>query len=198
MTCSACVSHVEKAVSKVPGVKACSVSLVTSSMNVEGTASDKDIMSAVDRAGYHASPKGGRAGSAPPVSRARVLARRLVVSLIFLLPLMYVAMGGMLWDWPLPAFLEDNATGCGLLQLLLAVAVLGVNFEFFSSGFRSLTHGSPNMDTLVALGSGAAFAYSLVTLFLMAGAASGGGNAAAAAYMDGLYFDSSAMILVLI
>ena len=198
MTCSACVSHVEKAVSKVPGVKACSVSLVTSSMNVEGTASDKDIMSAVDRAGYHASPKGGRAGSTPSVSRARVLARRLVVSLIFLLPLMYVAMGGMLWDWPLPAFLEDNATGCGLLQLLLAVAVLGVNFEFFSSGFRSLTHGSPNMDTLVALGSGAAFAYSLVTLFLMAGAASVGGNAAAAAYMDGLYFDSSAMILVLI
>ena len=198
MTCSACVSHVEKAVSKVPGVKACSVSLVTSSMNVEGTASDKDIMSAVDRAGYHASPKGGRAVSTPQVSRARVLARRLVVSLIFLLPLMYVAMGGMLWDWPLPAFLEDNATGCGLLQLLLAVAVLGVNFEFFSSGFRSLTHGSPNMDTLVALGSGAAFAYSLVTLFLMAGAASVGGNAAAAAYMDGLYFDSSAMILVLI
>lgn len=198
MTCSACVSHVEKAVSKVPGVKACSVSLVTSSMNVEGTASDKDIMSAVDRAGYHASPWGGRAGSTPQVSRARVLARRLVVSLIFLLPLMYVAMGGMLWDWPLPAFLEDNATGCGLLQLLLAVAVLGVNFEFFSSGFRSLTHGSPNMDTLVALGSGAAFAYSLVTLFLMAGAASVGGNAAAAAYMDGLYFDSSAMILVLI
>ncbi len=198
MTCSACVSHVEKAVSKVPGVKACSVSLVTSSMNVEGSASDKDIMAAVDRAGYHASPKGGRAGSTPQVSRARVLARRLVVSLIFLLPLMYVAMGGMLWDWPLPAFLEDNATGCGLLQLLLAVAVLGVNFEFFSSGFRSLTHGSPNMDTLVALGSGAAFAYSLVTLFLMAGAASGGGNAAAAAYMDGLYFDSSAMILVLI
>lgn len=198
MTCSACVSHVEKAVSKVPGVKACSVSLVTNSMNVEGSASDKDIMSAVDRAGYHASPKGGRAGSTPQVSRARVLARRLVVSLIFLLPLMYVAMGGMLWDWPLPAFLEDNATGCGLLQLLLAVAVLGVNFEFFSSGFRSLTHGSPNMDTLVALGSGAAFAYSLVTLFLMAGAASGGGNAAAAAYMDGLYFDSSAMILVLI
>ena len=198
MTCSACVSHVEKAVSKVPGVKACSVSLVTNSMNVEGTASDKDIMSAVDRAGYHASPRGGKARSTPPVSRARVLARRLVVSLIFLLPLMYVAMGGMLWDWPLPAFLEDNATGCGLLQLLLAVAVLGVNFEFFSSGFRSLTHGSPNMDTLVALGSGAAFAYSLVTLFLMAGAASGGGNAAAVAYMDGLYFDSSAMILVLI
>ena len=198
MTCSACVSHVEKAVSKVPGVKACSVSLVTNSMNVEGSASDKDIMAAVDRAGYHASPKGGRAGSTPQVSRARVLARRLVVSLIFLLPLMYVAMGGMLWDWPLPAFLEDNATGCGLLQLLLAVAVPGVNFEFFSSGFRSLTHGSPNMDTLVALGSGAAFAYSLVTLFLMAGAASGGGNAAAAAYMDGLYFDSSAMILVLI
>ena len=198
MTCSACVSHVEKAVSKVPGVKACSVSLVTNSMNVEGSASDKDIMAAVDRAGYHASPKGGRAGSTPQVSRARVLARRLVVSLIFLLPLMYVAMGGMLWDWPLPAFLEDNATGCGLLQLLLAVAVLGVNFEFFSSGFRSLTHGSPNMDTLVALGSGAAFAYSLVTLFLMAGAASVGGNAAAAAYMDGLYFDSSAMILVLI
>ena len=198
MTCSACVSHVEKAVSKVPGVKACSVSLVTSSMNVEGSASDKDIMAAVDRAGYHASPKGGRAGSTPQVSRARVLARRFVVSLIFLLPLMYVAMGGMLWDWPLPAFLEDNATGCGLLQLLLAVAVLGVNFEFFSSGFRSLTHGSPNMDTLVALGSGAAFAYSLVTLFLMAGAASVGGNAAAAAYMDGLYFDSSAMILVLI
>ena len=197
MTCSACAAHVEKAVSKVEGVDSCTVSLVTNSMSVEGGASDESIMAAVGKAGYHASPRGvSPAGSPPP--RHKVLARRLIVSLVFLLPLVYVSMGSMLWDWPLPGFFERNCTGNGLLQLLLALVVVAVNSEFFVSGFRSLAHGSPNMDTLVALGSGASFAYSLVALFLMSGAAAEGGNAAATAYMDKLYFDSSAMILVLI
>ena len=170
MTCSACVAHVEKAVSKVEGVKSCSVSLVTNSMNVEGSATDEAIVAAVGRAGYHASPKGAPASAGQSaLPRHKLLARRLAVSLIFLLPLVYVSMGVMLWDWPQPRFFELN-----------------------------LMHGSPNMDTLVALGSGAAFAYSLVSLFLMSGAAADGGNAAATAYMDKLYFDSSAMILVLI
>ena len=199
MTCSACVAHVEKAVSKVEGVKSCSVSLVTNSMNVEGSATDEAIVAAVDRAGYHASPKGAPASAGPSaLPRHKLLARRLAVSLIFLLPLVYVSMGVMLWDWPQPRFFELNCVGNGLLQLLLALVVIAVNSEFFISGFKSLMHGSPNMDTLVALGSGAAFAYSLVSLFLMSGAAADGGNAAATAYMDKLYFDSSAMILVLI
>ena len=199
MTCSSCVTHVEKAVSKVEGVKSCSVSLVTNSMNVEGTASDEAIMSAVDKAGYHASPKGVSAADAVTrLPRHRLLARRLAVSLIFLLPLMYVSMGAMMWGWPMPRFFESNCIGNGLLQLLLTLVVIAVNSEFFVSGFKSLVHGSPNMDTLVALGSGAAFAYSLVSLFMMSGAASDGGDDAAMAYMDKLYFDSSAMILVLI
>lgn len=200
MTCSACVSHVEKAVSKVEGVKSCSVSLVTNSMNVEGSASDEAVMAAVDRAGYHASPKGAAApsGSTAAMPRDKVLAHRLVWSLVFLLPLMYVSMGSMLWNWPLPSFFEGNCIGNGILQLLLAVVVLVINSEFFRSGVKSLLHGSPNMDTLVALGSGAAFAYSLVSLFLMSAAASEGGNTAAEAWMESLYFDSSAMILVLI
>ena len=197
MTCSACAAHVEKAVSKVEGVDSCTVSLVTNSMNVEGGASEEAIIAAVVKAGYHASPRGLSSAGAPP-PRHKVLARRLIVSLVFLLPLVYVSMGSMLWGWPLPGFLERNCTGNGLLQLLLALLVVAVNSEFFVSGFKSLVHGSPNMDTLVALGSGAAFAYSLVALFLMSGAAADGGNAAAAAYMDKLYFDSSAMILVLI
>ena len=197
MTCSACAAHAEKAVSKVEGVDSCTVSRGTNSMSVKGEASDESIMAAVGKAGYHASPRGvSSAGSPPP--RHKVLARRLIVSLVFLLPLVYVSMGSMLWDWPLPGFFERNCTGNGLLQLLLALVVVAVNSEFFVSGFRSLAHGSPNMDTLVALGSGASFAYSLVALFLMSGAAAEGGNAAATAYMDKLYFDSSAMILVLI
>ena len=200
MTCSACVSHVEKAVSKVEGVESCTVSLVTNSMNVEGSASDEAVMAAVDRAGYHASPKGSPEGyqAAEVVPRHKLLARRLLLSLVFLLPLAYVSMGSMLWNWPLPAFFRNNCLGNGLLQLLLASSVLGINSEFFRSGIRSLLHGSPNMDTLVALGSGAAYLYSLVSLFLMSAAAADGGNAAAEAWMDSLYFDSSAMILVLI
>ena len=201
MTCSACVAHVEKAVSRLEGVESCSVSLVTGSMNIEGGAPDAEIVAAVEKAGYHASRKGaGEQADVPsaPVPRYRLLARRLLLSLVFLLPLMYLSMGVMLWDWPLPAFLESNCTGAGLLQLLLASAVLAINAEFFRGGFRSLFHGSPNMDTLIALGSGAAFAYSLVTLFLMTAASASGGDSAAAGYMDGLYFDSCAMILVLI
>ena len=201
MTCSACVAHVEKAMSRLEGVESCSVSLVTGSMNIEGGAPDAEIVAAVEKAGYHASRKGagGQADvSSAPVPRYRLLARRLLLSLVFLLPLMYLSMGAMLWDWPLPAFFGNNCTGAGLLQLLLASAVLVINAEFFRGGFRSLFHGSPNMDTLIALGSGAAFAYSLVTLFLMTAASASGGDSAAAGYMDGLYFDSSAMILVLI
>lgn len=201
MTCSACVAHVEKAVSRLEGVESCSVSLVTGSMNIEGGAPDAEIVAAVEKAGYHASRRGepGSGGDASAgIPRYRRLSRRLIVSLVFLLPLMYVSMGSMLWDWPLPAFFVWNCTGNGLLQLLLASAVLTVNAEFFKGGFSSLLHGSPNMDTLVALGSGAAYAYSLVALFMMSGAAAAGGNAAAEAYMDSLYFDSSAMILVLI
>ena len=201
MTCSACVAHVEKAVSRLEGVESCSVSLVTGSMNIEGGAPDAEIVAAVEKAGYHASRKGaGGQEDVPsdPVPRYRLLARRLLLSLVFLLPLMYLSMGAMLWDWPLPAFFGNNCTGAGLLQLLLASAVLVINSEFFRGGFRSLFHGSPNMDTLIALGSGAAFAYSLVTLFLMTAASASGGDSAAAGYMDSLYFDSSAMILVLI
>ena len=162
MTCSACVAHVEKAVSKVEGVTSCSVSLVTNSMNVEGSATDEAIAAAVDRAGYHARPKGsahgGRAGaggisgasgssSGAALPRYRILARRLVLSLLFLIPLMYVAMGAAMWNWPLPAFLDGNRAAAGVLQLLLAAAVLGINSEFFRSGTKSLLSAAPNMDT---------------------------------------------------
>ena len=201
MTCSACVAHVEKAVSKVEGVTSCSVSLVTNSMNVEGSATDEAIAAAVDRAGYHARPKGsahgGGAGaggisgasgssSGAALPRYRILARRLVLSLLFLLPLMYVAMGAAMWNWPLPAFLDRNRAATGVLQLLLAAAVLGINSEFFRSGTKSLLSAAPNMDTLVSLGSGAAFLYSLVMLSVKGSAVSH------------LYFDTSAMILVLV
>ena len=201
MTCSACVAHVEKAVSKVEGVTSCSVSLVTNSMNVEGSATDEAIAAAVDRAGYHARPKGsahgGRAGaggisgasgrsSGAALPRYRILARRLALSLLFLIPLMYVAMGAAMWNWPLPAFLDRNRAAAGVLQLLLAAAVLGINSEFFRSGTKSLLSAAPNMDTLVSLGSGAAFLYSLVMLSVKGSAVSH------------LYFDTSAMILVLV
>ena len=201
MTCSACVAHVEKAVSKVEGVTSCSVSLVTNSMNVEGSATDEAIAAAVDRAGYHARPKGsahgGGAGaggisgasgssSGAALPRYRILARRLALSLLFLIPLMYVAMGAAMWNWPLPAFLDGNRAAAGVLQLLLAAAVLGINSEFFRSGTKSLLSAAPNMDTLVSLGSGAAFLYSLVMLAVKGSAASH------------LYFDTSAMILVLV
>lgn len=193
MTCSACVAHVEKAVKGLPGVDACVVSLVTNSMKVEGSASDEDIIAAVSKAGYSASRKYAAAGKKPvetvaTPSRAKTLARRLVYSLVFLVLLMYVGMGARMWNWPLPAFLDGNALACGLLEMLLCICVMLINGQFFSSGFRSLLHGSPNMDSLIALGSGASFAYSVVVLFLMTGGAEG----------LHLYFDSAAMILAFI
>ena len=170
MSCAACSARVEKAVSKVPGVTACSVSLLTNSMGVEGTASPDAIVRAVEEAGYGASPK--QAAGAAPASDAGAaldalaahetprLKRRLIASLGFLLVLMYFSMGHMMWGWPLPAWFEGNHVAVALVQMLLAVAVMVINQKFFVSGFKSLAHGPPNMDTLVALGSSASFVWS--------------------------------------
>ena len=206
MSCAACSARVEKAVSKVPGVTSCSVSLLTNFMGVEGTAAPQDVISAVQAAGYGASLKGaGRAAPAPSEAEAAledretpVLKRRLVWSLGFLLVLMYFSMGHMMWGWPLPAFYTDNHVAMGLTQLLLTAAVMVINQKFFISGFRSLRHGAPNMDTLVALGATAAFGYSTYALFAMTGAQARGDAEAVTAYMMDLYFESAAMILTLI
>ena len=173
MSCAACSSRVEKAVSKVPGVTSCSVSLLTNSMGVEGTASAEAIISAVEEAGYGASKKGA-AGQTQGASSAEaedmlkdretpVLKRRLFTSLGFLIVLMYFSMGHMMWGWPVPAFFENNHVAMGLLQLLLTIIVMVINQKFFISGFKSLFHRAPNMDTLVALGSGASFICLLYT-----------------------------------
>ena len=206
MSCAACSARVEKAVSKVPGVTSCSVSLLTNSMGVEGTAAPQDVISAVQAAGYGASLKGaGKAAPTPSEAEAAledretpVLKRRLVWSLGFLLVLMYFSMGHMMWGWPLPAFYTDNHVAMGLTQLLLTAAVMVINQKFFISGFRSLRHGAPNMDTLVALGATAAFGYSTYALFAMTGAQARGDAEAVTAYMMDLYFESAAMILTLI
>ncbi len=206
MSCAACSVRVEKAVSKVPGVTSCSVSLLTNSMGVEGVAAPQDVISAVQAAGYGASVKGaGRAVPTPSEAEAAledretpVLKRRLVWSLGFLLVLMYSSMGHMMWDWPLPAFYTDNHVAMGLTQLLLTAAVMVINQKFFISGFRSLRHGAPNMDTLVALGATAAFGYSTYALFAMTGAQARGDAETVTAYMMDLYFESAAMILTLI
>ena len=180
MSCAACSTRVEKAVSKVPGVTACSVSLLTNSMGVEGTASPQAIIQAVEEAGYGASPKqkAGAAAAPSPDAALEALAdhetpklrRRLVASLGFLLVLMYVSMGPMMWGWPLPAWIDGNHSAVALVQLLLAGIVMVINQKFFISGFKSLFHGAPNMDTLVALGSTASFAWSTYALFMMTGA----------------------------
>lgn len=205
MSCAACSARVEKAVSKVPGVASCSVSLLTNSMGVEGTASDRDIISAVQKAGYGAALKGAGKKPAEHIGEdsladreTPVLKRRLAVSLCFLAVLMYFSMGNMMWGWPLPAFFRGNYVASGILQLLLAAAVMAVNQKFFISGFNSLRRGAPNMDTLVAMGSAAAFGYSVFALFAMTGAQLSGGAQAAAAYMHEFYFESAAMILALI
>ena len=206
MSCAACSARVEKAVSKVPGVTSCSVSLLTNSMGVEGTAAPKDVISAVQAAGYGASVKGaGRAAPTPSEAEAAledketpVLKRRFAWSLGFLLVLMYFSMGHMMWGWPLPAFYTDNHVAMGLTQLLLTAAVMVINQKFFISGFRSLRHGAPNMDTLVALGATAAFGYSTYALLAMTGAQARGDAEAVTAYMMDLYFESAAMILTLI
>ena len=205
MSCAACSARVEKAVSAVPGVTSCSVSLLTNSMGVEGTASAEAVVSAVQAAGYGASLKGA---SCAPTAAAQedaladretpALKRRLIASLGFLLALMYVSMGHMMWGWPLPACLADNHVAMGLLQMLLTIAVMVINQKFFINGFRSLLHGAPNMDTLVALGAAASFGYSTYALFAMTGAQVRGDAVAVMQYMHEFYFESAAMILALI
>ena len=205
MSCAACSARVEKAVSAVPGVTSCSVSLLTNSMGVEGTASAEAVVSAVQAAGYGASLKS--APSAPTAAAQEdaladretpALKRRLIASLGFLLALMYVSMGHMMWGWPLPACLAGNHVAMGLLQMLLTIAVMVINQKFFINGFRSLLHGAPNMDTLVALGAAASFGYSTYALFAMTGAQVRGDAAAVMRYMHEFYFESAAMILALI
>ena len=205
MSCAACSARVEKAVSAVPGVTSCSVSLLTNSMGVEGTASAEAVVSAVQAAGYGASLKG--APSAPTAAAQEdaladretpALKRRLIASLGFLIALMYFSMGHMMWGWPLPARLADNHVAMGLLQMLLTIAVMVINQKFFINGFRSLLHGAPNMDTLVALGAAASFGYSTYALFAMTGAQVRGDAAAVMQYMHEFYFESAAMILALI
>ena len=207
MSCAACSARVEKAVAKVPGVTSCSVSLLTNSMGVEGSASAQDVIAAVEQAGYGASKKGAKAASAASASSPEdalqdretpLLKRRLWTSAGFLLVLMYFSMGHMMWDWPAPAFFHGNHVAMGLLQLLLTVAVMVINQKFFISGFKSLWHKAPNMDTLVALGSSAAFVYSTYALFAMTGAQVRGDMAAVMDYMMEFYFESAAMILTLI
>ncbi|MDY3212494.1 heavy metal translocating P-type ATPase [Pyramidobacter sp.] len=208
MSCAACSARVEKAVSKVPGVSSVSVSLLTNSMGVEGTASEAAIVRAVEEAGYGASLK----GAAKPSAAAKLaedeealkdretpaLKRRLFASLGFLGALMYLSMGHSMWGWPLPQFFDGNPVAAGLAQMILAAVVMLINKKFFTSGFKGLMHGAPNMDTLVALGSAASFAYSVAALFLMTGAQARGDAAAAAHYLHEFYFESAAMILTLI
>jgi Cu2+-exporting ATPase len=206
MSCAACSSRVEKAVSKVPGVTSCSVSLLTNSMGVEGTASSGEIIKAVQDAGYGASLKGasGAQMSASAAEEALedhetpILKRRLIASAGFLLVLMYFSMGHMMWGWPLPAWFNDNHVAMGLVQLLLAGIVMVINQKFFISGFKSLWHRAPNMDTLVALGSMASFVWSVYALFAMTRAQVDGDSAAVMNYMMEFYFESAAMILTLI
>ena len=209
MSCAACQSRVEKAVSKVPGVTSCAVSLLTNSMGVEGTASPAEIIAAVENAGYGASKKGEKGSTSQSASTAEyeemlkdketpVMKRRLVSSVLLLIPLMYFSMGHMMWGWPLPKFFEGNHIAMGLVQLLLTIAVMVINQKFFISGFKSLWHKAPNMDTLVALGSTASFVYSVYALFAMTGAQVQGDMDAVMSYMHEFYFESAAMILTLI
>ena len=207
MSCAACSARVEKAVSKVDGVTSCSVSLLTNSMGVEGSASDSAIIKAVEEAGYGASVKGSSANAeAGHTDAADVLAdkatpvlkKRLIWSVGFLLILMYFSMGHMMWNWPLPSFLEGNHVAMGLLQMLLTIIIMVINQKFFISGVKGLIHRAPNMDTLVALGAGAAFGYSTYALFAMTGAQVRGDMDAVMMYMHEFYFESAAMILTLI
>ena len=208
MSCAACSARVEKAVKKVPGVTSCSVSLLTNSMGVEGTASDAAIIRAVQDAGYGASPKKAGTASAAPGTSADLdaltdhetpkLKRRLIASLGFLLVLMYFSMGHMMWGWPLPHWFDGNHVAMGLVQLLLAGIVMVINQKFFINGFKGLIHGAPNMDTLVALGSMASFVWSTYALFAMTRAQVDGSDALVMHYMMEFYFESAAMILTLI
>ena len=206
MSCAACSAHVEKAVAKVPGVTSVTVSLLTNSMNVEGTAAPSDIIQAVTQAGYGASLQGGEQNTSAPAFDEEALKdhetpklrKRLIASVVILIPLMYVSMGHMMWNWPLPSFMAGNHVAMGLYQMLLTILVMIINQKFCISGFTSLLHKSPNMDTLVALGSGASFAYSTYALFAMTGAQMRMDMDAVMQYMDEFYFESAAMILTLI
>ena len=222
MSCAACSARVEKAVSKVPGVTSCSVSLLTNSMGVEGNVPPEAVIAAVEEAGYGAAKKrqnargagagagadaGAAAGAANPAALADdalkdrdtpVLKRRLFASLGFLLVLMYFSMGHMMWNWPVPAFFAENHIAMGLLQLILTAIVMVINQKFFISGFKGLIHRAPNMDTLVALGSGASLVYSVYALFAMTDAQVKGNMAGVMEYMHEFYFESAAMILTLI
>ena len=209
MSCAACSARVEKAVSKVPGVTNCSVSLLTNSMGVEGNASPSEIIAAVEEAGYGAAEKSVSAEWKKTAAGAKendllkdretpVLKKRLIASLCFLIPLMYFSMGHMMWNWPVPGWLEDNHVAMGLIQLLFTTAVMVINQKFFISGFKSLWHRAPNMDTLVALGAGASYGYSVYALFAMTDAQLHQDMAGVMTYMHEFYFESAAMILTLI
>ena len=213
MSCAACSARVEKAVSKVPGVTSCSVSLLTNSMGVEGSASSADIIAAVEEAGYGAEKKGTKSSVSSAASSGSAAAaagdslkdretpkmkKRLIASLCFLIPLMYFSMGHMMWNWPVPSFFEHNHVAMGILQLLLTGIVMVINQKFFISGFRGLIHRAPNMDTLVALGAGASFVWSTYALFAMTGAQTRGDMEGVMSYMHEFYFESAAMILTLI
>lgn len=204
MSCAACSARVEKAVSSVDGVSSCSVNLLTNSMGVEGTATSKEIIEAVEKAGYGASLKTKnkkvKSNSDDELKDTQTpkLVKRLVASLLFLAPLMYISMGHMMWGWKLPNFMENNHIAMGLAQMLFAIIIMVINQKFFISGFKGLIHRSPNMDTLVALGSGASFVYSTYALFAMTVAQTKGDMSAVMSYMDDFYFESAAMILALI
>lgn len=207
MSCAACATRIEKAVSKIQGVQSCSVSLLTNSLAVEGAASSREIIEAVENAGYGASVKSNSRAEPDATTstddplrdrETPVLKIRLVSSLVFLLPLMYLSMGHMMWDWPLPAFIADNHVAMGLYQLLLTAIIIVINQKFFVSGFKSLFHGAPNMDTLVALGSAASFLYSTAILFIMTDAQTKGDAERVMQYMHDFYFESAATILTLI
>ena len=206
MSCAACSARVEKAVSKVPGVESCSVSLLTNSMGVTGSASERDIIRAVEEAGYGAARKGRETAAPSPAAPEDPLAdretprlmRRLLASVGFLAVLMYISMGHMMWGWPLPAWFDGNHVAMGLAQMVLAAVIMVINQKFFISGFKSLWHRAPNMDTLVALGSMASFLWSLYVLFAMTRAEADGNREAVMGYMMDFYFESAAMILTLI
>ena len=207
MSCAACSARVEKAVSTLPGVTGCAVNLLTGSMGVEGTASAEEVIAAVKAAGYGACAADGKGATAPAGAGASpgedalkdretpALVRRLVISIGLVALLMYLSMGHSMWGFPLPDFLSGNPLAVGMLQMLLAACVMILNGKFFVNGFRSILRRSPNMDALVALGSGAAFCYSTAMLFVMSAAVTRGDMDAAMADLHGLYFDSAAMIL---
>lgn len=213
MSCAACSARVEKAVGNVPGVQSCTVNLLTNSMGVEGPADPKDIIAAVEAAGYGASPKGGAGNNAASTDKGSsgfydeaaledketpLMKKRLFASLGFLIILMYFSMGAMMWGWPVPQFLEHNHVAMGLLQLILTAIIMVINQKFFISGFKGLVNRAPNMDTLVALGAGAAFVYSTYALFAMTSVQAAGNHAEAMSYMHEFYFESAGMILTLI